>query len=166
MGLKSAAGAARLITDWSIFSGTKVLVISVAPMQPPWWTGLREMAVPDTVDAFDDIVGRSHDCHERVATDWTGRISDHGIDAESMRRKGDPAAEIIAAAGAWDADLIIMGTRGITGVRRAMLGSVARNVLAHAPCSVLVVRASAAVETTLAPMSTVSASGGGSSSTT
>ena len=35
---------------------------------------------------------------------------------------------------------IVIGTRGHTGLARLFLGSVARNVLLHAPCSVLVVR--------------------------
>ena len=36
-------------------------------------------------------------------------------------------------------DLVVVGTRGHTGLTRMILGSVARNVLIHAPCSVLVV---------------------------
>ena len=36
--------------------------------------------------------------------------------------------------------MIVTGTRGLHGVERFILGSVARNVLLHAPCSVLVVR--------------------------
>ena len=41
-----------------------------------------------------------------------------------------------------EADLIVMGSRGRTGLTRAFLGSVARNVLVHAPCSVLIARRS------------------------
>jgi hypothetical protein len=40
----------------------------------------------------------------------------------------------------WDADLVIMGSHGRTGLARLLLGSVARNVLHHASCSVLVIR--------------------------
>ena len=36
--------------------------------------------------------------------------------------------------------MLVLGTRGHTGLRRLLLGSVARNVLIHAPCSVLIVR--------------------------
>jgi nucleotide-binding universal stress UspA family protein len=38
------------------------------------------------------------------------------------------------------ADVVIVGTHGRTGLVRALLGSVARNVMEHASCSVLVVR--------------------------
>ena len=41
-----------------------------------------------------------------------------------------------------EADLIVMGTRGHTGLRQVLLGSVAERTLRHAPCSVLTVKAS------------------------
>ena len=40
------------------------------------------------------------------------------------------------------ADLIVMGTHGRTGIKHALIGSVAERVVRHAPCPVLVVRAS------------------------
>jgi nucleotide-binding universal stress UspA family protein len=55
-------------------------------------------------------------------------------------RHGDPAAEIIAGAEASGADLIVLGSRGLTGLTRLLLGSVARNVLSGSTASVLVVR--------------------------
>ena len=52
---------------------------------------------------------------------------------------GDPPYEILAAAQRYDADLIIMGSRGAGAVEQALIGSVARAVLRSAPCPVLVV---------------------------
>lgn len=37
-------------------------------------------------------------------------------------------------------DLVVMGTQGRTGLKRVLLGSVAENVVRHAPCAVLVIR--------------------------
>lgn len=53
---------------------------------------------------------------------------------------GYAAEEIIKAAYRFRADLIVMGSRGLTGVKRSLLGSVSSRVARHAPCSVLVVR--------------------------
>jgi nucleotide-binding universal stress UspA family protein len=53
---------------------------------------------------------------------------------------GDPAEEIIRLAHIHTANLIVMGTRGLTGVNRVLQGSVSSQVVADSPCSVLVVK--------------------------
>lgn len=55
-------------------------------------------------------------------------------------RLGKPAAEIVRTAKDWAADMIVIGSHGRHGVSRALLGSVAEEVMRHAPCPVLVVR--------------------------
>lgn len=54
---------------------------------------------------------------------------------------GKPATEIVSAATEWPADLIVIGSHGRGGIKRALLGSVAEGVMRHAPCPVLIVRA-------------------------
>ncbi|MEX2584298.1 MAG: universal stress protein [Gemmatimonadota bacterium] len=54
-------------------------------------------------------------------------------------RVGDPAEEITAEAGEWNADLIVLGTHGRTGASRFLIGSVAESALKNAPCDVLVI---------------------------
>jgi len=78
--------------------------------------------------------------HDEIAQTMAERLQAGGLTAEPGRRDGDAAAEILAAAKALSADLILIGTHGRTGLKRIVLGSVARNVLQHATCSVLVVR--------------------------
>ncbi len=63
----------------------------------------------------------------------------HGLATETLVRTGDARAEIIDAANEWPADLIVVGSRGLTGIKRWLLGSVAQFVVAHAQCSVEVV---------------------------
>jgi nucleotide-binding universal stress UspA family protein len=53
---------------------------------------------------------------------------------------GDPAQEIIRLANIYQSDLIIIGSRGFTGVKRIVLGSVSNQVVEEANCSVLVVK--------------------------
>ena len=53
---------------------------------------------------------------------------------------GRPEAEIVTLAEQIGAGLIVMGSRGVGGIRRALMGSVSDSVLRHAHCPVLMVR--------------------------
>jgi nucleotide-binding universal stress UspA family protein len=53
---------------------------------------------------------------------------------------GDPAAEIVRLAHIHQVDLIVIGNRGLTGLKRILEGSVSSQVVVDAPCSVLVVK--------------------------
>ena len=55
--------------------------------------------------------------------------------------RGEPWDQIVSVAREEAVDLIVMGTHGRTGLRRALIGSVAERVVRHAPCTVMVVRA-------------------------
>ncbi|OQZ01802.1 MAG: hypothetical protein B6D34_12825 [Candidatus Brocadia sp. UTAMX1] len=62
------------------------------------------------------------------------------LEVETIVVKGIPFQEIINAATAIDADLIVIGTHGRTGLSHAVMGSVAEKVVRKAPCPVLTVR--------------------------
>jgi nucleotide-binding universal stress UspA family protein len=62
------------------------------------------------------------------------------IEIEKRLVEGD-AGEVLVSESA-DAELVVVGSHGRSGVRAALLGSVSRHVTAHAPCPVVVVRAS------------------------
>jgi nucleotide-binding universal stress UspA family protein len=63
-----------------------------------------------------------------------------GVSATTHARQGDPADAILAVAEEREADLVIVGNKGMTGAKRFLLGSVPNKVSHHAPCSVLIVR--------------------------
>lgn len=70
---------------------------------------------------------------------WLSPVQQAGVNVDVVLDEGDPAARIIAQAKAQNASLIAMGTHGLTGFERAMLGSVAEKVLRRAACPVLTV---------------------------
>jgi nucleotide-binding universal stress UspA family protein len=53
---------------------------------------------------------------------------------------GDPPLVILESAKEQDVQMIVVGARGLKGIKRFLLGSVSQKVLEHAPCSVLIVR--------------------------
>jgi nucleotide-binding universal stress UspA family protein len=63
-----------------------------------------------------------------------------GVTVSIYPRQGDPADAILDVAEEQDADLIIVGNKGMTGAKRFLLGSVPNKVSHHAPCSVLIIR--------------------------
>ena len=63
-----------------------------------------------------------------------------GVEARTHAREGDPADAILDVAEETNADLIVVGNKGMTGARRFLLGSVPNKVSHHAPCGVYIVR--------------------------
>jgi nucleotide-binding universal stress UspA family protein len=63
-----------------------------------------------------------------------------GVEVATYSRQGDPADAILDIAEEREADLIVIGNKGMTGAKRFLLGSVPNKVSHHAPCSVLIIR--------------------------
>jgi nucleotide-binding universal stress UspA family protein len=92
------------------------------------------------LDAWQVGIDASRASHARVTQTTVDRLRSAGIDARAASGEGRPADVILAEAEATPTDLVILGSRGQTGLRRMVLGSVGREVLHHARCSVLIAR--------------------------
>ncbi len=79
----------------------------------------------------------SGDLAESVLADHASRARAVGVEAHTHARSGDAAEAICDVAEEVAADLIVVGNKGMIGVRR-VLGSVPNSVAHHAPCSVLI----------------------------
>jgi nucleotide-binding universal stress UspA family protein len=62
------------------------------------------------------------------------------VDVVTHPREGDPADAILDVAEENNADLVIVGNKGMTGARRFLLGSVPNKISHHAPCDVWIVK--------------------------
>lgn len=91
--------------------------------------GSLEGARQDVLDRYQDLVD-----------DTAERLKECGLAAEGVVREGNPGKTIVNEAKEWDADLIVVGAHGLTGLESLVMGNVARYVVDHAPCSVEVVR--------------------------
>jgi nucleotide-binding universal stress UspA family protein len=100
------------------------------------WTSHPE--VPGAI--VDEMNARAHKLVEGAAE----RLRSCGLTADSIVADGDPKAVILDYATSMRVDLIVMGARGLGAVERFLMGSVSRAVLRFAPCSVAIVRTSAA----------------------
>ena len=140
-GSDGAEQAAALLARWGIFDGIQIEVVSVADAAPPWWVETGMVGEAAAADAFARASVPSRAQHREMAQAMVDRLSASGLRAVPECRAGDPAEQIVQAAEATAADLVVLGTHGRTGLSRLLMGSVTRNVLHHAHCSVLVVHA-------------------------
>src|SRR3954468_11460654 len=135
------SGAAEaVLSSWTIFDDLPIHVVSVADVSEPWHTGIAPGMYRQVSEAHAKDLVDSRGEHARVAEETAERLRAVGRRAEPVTRTGDAAAEIIAAAADLGADLVVIGSRGRTGLARVVLGSVARNGLQGSTTSVLVVR--------------------------
>jgi nucleotide-binding universal stress UspA family protein len=138
-GSSSADRALALLRRWPIFAGHPATVVTVAQAAAGWGGRVGTAMYP----AWVDIHAAGDERREQLT-----RIAERGADELAMAglsttvevRQGDPAEQLIRAAEATGADLIVVGSRGLSTLPRLVIGSVARKVLMHAPQSVLVVR--------------------------
>src|SRR5215216_3724580 len=68
------------------------------------------------------------------------RAQEKGVTDDTHAGESDPAEAILQVASAQEADLIVVGSRGLSGVQRFLLGSVSSKVSEHAACNVMIVR--------------------------
>jgi nucleotide-binding universal stress UspA family protein len=127
-----SARAAELGAELARALGGEVALIHVNPDGFPGDTGLPPQ----------QLIAEAQEESKRLLAGFRGRLSLPASTLEFVQ-KGAPAETIARAAAEWGADLIVIGSHGRTGVRRALLGSVAEGVMRKAPCPVLVARAPA-----------------------
>ena len=89
-----------------------------------------------------DVVQQMADSEEVELEKWKAHAKELGVEkVVTHLRSGAPWDQIVTVArDDREIDLIVMGTHGRTGLKHALLGSVAEKTVRHAPCPVLVVR--------------------------
>jgi nucleotide-binding universal stress UspA family protein len=128
-GSEDAARAARAATELSDGTGSELHVVYVEPALPM----IGMFAEPDP-----ERIGPES---RRLLDEQVRRIEDAGgAVAGAHLELGRPDDRIVRLAEETGAGLIVMGSRGLGGVRRALMGSVSGSVVRHAHCPVLVVR--------------------------
>lgn len=100
-----------------------------------------EMFSPYGVPIPDSVMPEIREAARRRLNELKGRVEAAGLKGQVQLREGPPAGAIVEAARELSADLIVMGTRGRTGLAHVVLGSVAQRTVRLAPCPVLTLKA-------------------------
>lgn len=135
-----AASAEQLLLDWPLFTDAAVEVVTVMPVHRQWASTLTQPRSGPSLESSELIARQTLERHQEIASSAVLQLQRDGRAARPVVLQGHPAAAIVDHARETDADLIVVGTHGRTGISRLMLGSVARAIVTHATVSVLVVR--------------------------
>jgi nucleotide-binding universal stress UspA family protein len=81
---------------------------------------------------------------QQTLTRYAEGLRGRNVEVEAVVREGYPASVIVEEAEERGADLIVIGTRGLSGLKHLLLGSIAERVVQKSPCAVLTVKPRAA----------------------
>src|SRR5829696_4673474 len=130
-GSRDAELARTTAIDVANSTNSELHVVTVAPGYPSY-----DIRNPEVVEQLrrqaEDILNRQAEKIEQAG----GEVARKHLAVTERHR----SAEIVRVAEEIGAGLIVMGSRGLGGVRRALMGSVSDSVVRHAHCPVLVVR--------------------------
>ena len=138
-GSKEAELAFASVADLSEKTGSELHVVYVGHMP------LVSYVSPGATTLDRDLLRRMQEDAEQEARttldELVQRVGTTGSEvAQIHARVGRPDAEIVGLADELSAGLIVLGSRGLGSLRRALMGSVSDSVVRHAHCPVLVVR--------------------------
>jgi nucleotide-binding universal stress UspA family protein len=135
-GSDTAAEAVRQAVELAKIHGARLHLVSA---YSPTLRG-RAQAERELLPEDERWMASPGEQAERVLTEAAKAAQASGVEVETHSVPGDPAEVIIELAEDLDADLVVVGNKGMTGITRFLLGSVPSRVAHHAPCSVLIVR--------------------------
>jgi nucleotide-binding universal stress UspA family protein len=134
-GSEFSEGATREAISLAKKCSSKLYALSVVETNPEY-----ESLAPQLVE-------KEIEKARALLTSIEERAAKEGVDCVTTVRQGEyPYSYIIQEAAKQSAEMIIMGRRGRTGLKRLVMGSVTAKVIGHAPCDVLVVPKDAKVE--------------------
>jgi nucleotide-binding universal stress UspA family protein len=133
-GSETAQEAVRQAVELASRLGATVHLVSAYEPVPEGRLREERVQVPEDyewmVNPREDVNTTLKDAAEQM----------EGIEVQTHAREGDPADAILDVAEEHNADLIVVGNKGMTGAKRFLLGSVPNKISHHAPCSVMIIR--------------------------
>ena len=139
-GSPSAQSAITYLTANRIVANRPVEVLTVSAGSERGDSSTLGVFSDVSFDVFEEERRNERRHAEDIAAGAARRLTDEGYRARWSISTGHAAHEIIEAARCFGSGLIVVGSRGHTGLTRILLGSVARSVLLHTSASVLIVR--------------------------
>jgi len=117
--------------------GSTITFLSIADIPQSYRYGVEGISVSDEV--YAQLVAGLIEQQTNMLDAFMARIDCTGIVYDKKILTGEPYYEIVKFADETNCDLIVMGRRGFSRIKRFFVGSVTQRVISDAPCPVLVV---------------------------
>ncbi|KAI7747357.1 hypothetical protein M8C21_007990 [Ambrosia artemisiifolia] len=122
-------------------SALNVTVVHVQPPFQPTYTALSTGPVLfSTSEARESVMKAEEESAAKVIARASELCDQHKIKAEFLVLKGKPKEILVESVEQMDIDLLVVGSRGLGQIKRAVLGSISDYCAHHANCPVLIVR--------------------------
>ena len=135
-GSATAKQAVREAAQLAKQTGAALYIVSAFDPVPQGRLRDERLEAPSDIEY---TLGPTEDVDATLA-DAAKAVDDAGVEVRTIARQGEPADAILDVAEEENADLIVVGNKGMTGAKRFLLGSVPNKVSHHAPSSVLIIR--------------------------
>ncbi|MDE1858734.1 MAG: universal stress protein [Thaumarchaeota archaeon] len=136
-GSRDSEKAVQVACSISAKYGSRVTIVHVYRSPSTVFAPGPGMPVPD----FGDLEQAAEETAKGILTRGLDLALKSGVKARGELMESSSAVEAVVTFSSQDkADLIVVGTRGMTGFKKLVLGSVSTGVVSHATCPVLVVR--------------------------
>ena len=136
-GSKDAAKAVSLAASLSLKFGAELTLIHVFASPTIAFSAASGMPTPD----YSDLEDAAKDAGQKILSRGLKLATDAGAKPRGELIEASSVVEaIVDFAAKYGADLIVVGTRGMTGFKKLILGSVSSGLISHAHCPVLVAR--------------------------
>lgn len=135
-----AMEAATFVTRLGFPAGTRLTLVHVVEKPRHLVQRLLPTGRADLQKVLEQVVDVHKHAGEQLLEKARRQIAGTGLETNTILAEGDAADVLLRTAERVHADLVILGSRGLSGMKRILLGSVSRRVARHAPCSVLIVR--------------------------
>ncbi|HYN31689.1 MAG TPA: universal stress protein [Ilumatobacteraceae bacterium] len=132
-GSPTAGQAVSHAASLAALTGAHLHIAMVAPRIPV-------LVAPDMVIASNEWGAASEQSTRLSLEAAAASAAEVGAEVTTHALGGDPADALLSLCEQVDADLLVVGSRGMQGARRFLLGSVSSRCAHHAGCSVLIVQ--------------------------
>jgi nucleotide-binding universal stress UspA family protein len=116
--------------------------VTITPVTSPELTIQAPVIVPDALAAemTERAIEAAHNYDKRILAEAEAKVRSEKIEVETELIDGNAVEEIVRKSEEGKFDLIVMGARGLSTIKKLFIGSVSDGVIKKAPCPVLIVK--------------------------